>query len=209
MRAGLANRMTIFAYCAGMALSLTACGRDPYVTNGGTDFAGAHFSGSNWRQAGNWKIETEIDRITGAPSSSAYVKTRQSSNGSIYFPQPAVLQIGCLDKDAVVRIAFDFKIGTTRQSLVGYRFDEKPGHETDARITPDHQTVVLEDRNQVAQFVRELRTSKSLYVRIRSLNAARTSAEFAVEGAPEAIDSALARCPAAPLTEPPRHAALR
>jgi hypothetical protein len=48
---------------------------------------------------------------------------------------------------------------------------------------------------EVAQFVRDLATSRVLYVRIRSLNAPRTSAEFRVDGAPGAIEAGLAGCP--------------
>jgi hypothetical protein len=55
--------------------------------------------------------------------------------------------------------------------------------------------VVIEDRAEVAQFVSELATSSALYVRTRSLNASRTSAEFKVDGAAAAIDAAFAGCP--------------
>jgi hypothetical protein len=58
--------------------------------------------------------------------------------------------------------------------------------------------VIIKDPHEVAQFASELATSDGLYVRIRSLNAARTSAEFKVAGAPAAIAAAYAGCPLAP-----------
>ncbi len=50
----------------------------------------------------------------------------------------------------------------------------------------------------MAQFVDELATSGVLYLRIRSLNAGRSSAEFRLDGAPAAIDAAFAGCPLSP-----------
>ena len=58
----------------------------------------------------------------------------------------------------------------------------------------------------MAQFVSELATSKSLYIRLRSMTAERNSAEFNVEGAPAAIESALAGCPVTAPGETPRQA---
>lgn len=66
--------------------------------------------------------------------------------------------------------------------------------------------VLIEEPAEVATFVNELATSKSLYVRLRSMAAQRNSAEFNVEGAPAAIESALAGCPVAAPGEAPRQA---
>jgi hypothetical protein len=68
--------------------------------------------------------------------------------------------------------------------------------------------VVIEDKPTVVQFIDEMKTSSGLYLRIRSLNAGRSSAEFKVDGATAAIDSALASCPAVMPPEPaPQQAA--
>jgi hypothetical protein len=47
----------------------------------------------------------------------------------------------------------------------------------------------------VAQFVNDLAGSRVLYVRIRSLNAGRTTAEFHLDGSAAAVQAAFASCP--------------
>jgi hypothetical protein len=174
---------------------LGACAaRDPYVSSVGA------------ATSGNWKIERQLDRITGAPLASALVTTRKSSNSAVPFAQPAMLQISCLDKAPLVRFSFQFKVGADRNSVLGYRFDEKPGHEVEARFLQDSKVVVIEDGAEVARFVNDMATSHLLYVRVRSLNSGRSSAEFIVDGAPAAIDAAFAGCS---LEQPARRAQAR
>jgi hypothetical protein len=183
-----------------LALSAGGCARDSLVST------------ASAVPVGNWKVERQVDRITGAPLSSALLTTRNSSNTAVAFPQIATLQLLCFKSDPVVRIAFEFKVGSNQNSSLGYRFDENLGREVDARFVQDYKTVVIEDRATVAQFVSELATSNVLYVRIRSLNAGRSSAEFNLEGAPAVIESALAGCPAtapAPSQEPSKPARKR
>jgi hypothetical protein len=81
-----------------------------------------------------------------------------------------------LQRHPVVVIAFAFKIGSTRNAELGYRFDDKPGHEPRVRVVEDYKRVVIDDPNEVARFAGELATADGLYVRIRSLNTARASA---------------------------------
>jgi hypothetical protein len=56
--------------------------------------------------------------------------------------------------------------------------------------------------------IAEMQTSQTLYVLIRSLNAGRTAVEFKLDGAPQAIANAYARCPIKP-PEPPKPPARR
>jgi hypothetical protein len=171
--------------CAMVALAgLAAC-----VTNDPYTWAARATS------SGSWRVERTVDRVTGAPISSAQVITSQVSNGAIAFPPAASLQITCFKDEPLVRLGFGFRVGSNRNSTLGYRFDDKPGREAEARFLADYRTVVIEDAAEVAQFVRELASSQVLYVRIRSLNASRTSAEFRVSGAPGAIEAGLAGCP--------------
>lgn len=172
-------------------MALTACAtRDPAVT-----MAGA-------ATVGNWRIERQVDRITGAPISSAYLPTRAVSNSAIAFPPPAQLQLTCFKDQPLIRLGFDFRVGSNRNSVLGYRFDQNPGREPHARFLQDFRTVVIEERDEVAQFVRELAASRVLYVRIRSLNTARSSAEFQLDGSHAAIEAGLAGCSVTP--EPAR-----
>jgi hypothetical protein len=167
-----------------LASPLAACAtRDPLVST------------SAATPAGNWRLERQVDRVTGAPLSSAFLLTRSSSHSNVAFPQPAQLQLTCFKEQPIIRLAFEFKVGSNRNSMLGYRFDDKPGREVDARFLQDYRTVVIEDKADVAQFVNELATSNVLYVRIRSLNAGRTTAEFRLDGAPAAIEAAFAGCP--------------
>jgi hypothetical protein len=73
--------------CA-LALPLAGCLRDSIVST------------ASAVPSGNWRVERQTDRITGAPLSSAFLTTRNSSNSAVQFPQPAVLQISCLKSRA-------------------------------------------------------------------------------------------------------------
>jgi len=142
-----------------------------------------------------------VDRVTGAPISSAYLKTPNSSSSAVAFPKPASLHLMCFKDQPVVRIGFEFRVGSNLNSFVGYRFDDKPGHEINGRFIADYKTVMIEDPAELAPFIKELANSRVLYLRTRSLNAPRGSAEFEVEGAAPAITSAYATCP---IVEPPQ-----
>jgi len=166
-----------------LVLLLGACSsRDAYVGSSGAI------------TSGNWKIERQPDRITGAPIASAFVATRKSSNSVEPFAQPAMFQIACIDRAPIVRFSFQFKLGSNRNSVLGYRFDEKPGHEVAARFLQESRMVVIEDQAEVARFANELATSHVLYIRVRSISNGRSSAEFEVDGAPAAIEAAFAGC---------------
>ena len=107
---------------------------------------------SNATTSGNWKIERQIDRITGTPLPSAQLMTAASSNSAVTTTRPAGLQFTCFERQPLVRISFDFKIGA------------------------------------------DMSGSRTLYVRIRSLNA-HTTAEFSLEGTASAVQAAFADCP--------------
>ena len=90
------------------------------------------------------------------------------------------------------------QVGSTRNAEFSYRFDDKSGHRRKARFVDDYKRVIIEDKNEVAQFVAETATSNVLYVLIRSINRGRSSAEFRLDGTPAAINAAFAGCPIAP-----------
>ena len=158
--------------------------------------------------SGNWQIERQLDRVTGEPLASAFVMTSAASNSQADFAKPAMLQLMCFKDQPIVRFAFEFKVGANKNADLGYRFDDKPGHEPRVRFVQDFRVVVIEDQAEVAKFVQELATSNSLYVRVRSLHAGRSAAEFKVDGAAAAVEAALAGCPVkaqpAPTKPPPK-----
>jgi hypothetical protein len=170
-----------------LALLLGACWRDPLIYG-------------EWnKKSGNWTIERTVDRVTGAPIASAMLATETASNSGADWPGPAMLQITCFDKFPIVRLSFDFKIGSDKNSILGYRFDDKPGRDNvESRILIGYTVIVIEQPAEVAQFVADLGTSQNLFVRIRSLNAGRTVADFKLDGAPAAIEAALGGCPVPP-----------
>src|SRR3954471_22189904 len=170
-----------------VALWLRACpARDPYVSN------------SNTTSSGEWKIEKQPDRITGSAIASALLWTKNSSHSGVDYAQPAMLQLTCFERNPTIRFSFEFKIGSDKNSALGYRFDDKPGRDdVESRILLGYNVMVIEDKIAVAQFIDELVSSNLLYLRIRSLNAGRTTAEFRVAGAAAAVQAALAECPVA------------
>ncbi|WP_244628446.1 hypothetical protein [Tardiphaga robiniae] len=111
-------------------LILGGCARDPFVTERDETYAG------------EWLIPHQIDRITGAELPSAYVFA-EASNSNVDFPRVSSLLLTCIDGAPLIRFAFDFKIGSNRNTVLGYRFDGKPGHDdVGSRVVrgkPDHR----------------------------------------------------------------------
>ena len=179
-------RACFLGYMAGAGLLLAGCTHDAFVN--ATPF-----------RVGEWQIDPQTDRITGAPLSNSILMTNRVSHGGMMFAPPAKLQLACFKERAAVIFAFGFKIGSTRNAEVAYRFDEKPGHEPRGRIVNDYLSVIIDDPYEVRQLTGEMATSDVLYLRIRSLTATgRTSAEFKVAGAAPAIAAAYASCPLTP-----------
>ncbi|MGL5167968.1 MAG: hypothetical protein ACRC9K_18950 [Afipia sp.] len=175
-----------------VAVVLGACRtRDPYVVAPATT------------TSGNWQIEKQVDRVTGVPAPSAIVMTRNASNSYAEDPGNASLQLTCFDAQPMVRISFPFKVGSDTNSIFGYRFDEKPGHDNvNVRFLQQYKTVVIEDKTEIMKFVNELAGSDVLLMRIRSINAGRTTAEFKLDGAQAAIEAGFAGCPLTPPAAP-------
>ena len=162
---------------------LGSCARDPYVT------------GEDEVRSGGWFISKQIDPVTDAelPSSALF---GYASNSYVAFPKASQFQITCFDGRPLVRFTFAFKIGNDRESVFGYRFDDRPGHtNVESRIVKDRQIIVIEEPEALATFLRDLPGSRTLYIRIRSLLAGRTSAEYVLEGSGAAINAAFVDCP--------------
>jgi hypothetical protein len=152
--------------------------------------------GSTLQSSGNWKIERRIDRISGAPAARVYLqKMVLDARGQF---QTATLQLGCFNDRPIVHLAFNFRIGTQKNAIVEYRFDANPGRRASAEILSDHRTLVIDARDELAQFVGELATSSLLIVRVVSLTDPRTEVQFHTAGAQPAIEAAYANCPLQP-----------
>jgi hypothetical protein len=92
-------------------------------------------------------------------------------------------------------VIFGFRIGTNADSEFSYRFDDHADHGVEARTLRDSSVAVIEDKAEVAQFMKELAPANVLYVVISSMAKGRTSAEFRVTGPQAAIDTLSAGCP--------------
>jgi hypothetical protein len=171
---------------------LGGCARDPYVTADGETLNG------------NWYIAHQVDRVTGAELPSA-VAFALASNTHADYPRVSQLQLTCLDGKPLVRFAFDFKIGNDRDSVLGYRFDDRPGHENvESRVLRDRQIILIEEPAPLRQFIDELHGASKIYVRIRSMIAGRTAVEYDLEGSAAAIQAAYSKCPMPPPLKPRR-----
>jgi hypothetical protein len=177
------------------ALGLCACASG----NIGTPLAGG----------GEWKIEQRADRIADQPVQSAMLATR-SRNANVTKqnptnPQMASLQLLCFDGDPVVRFHFSHDVGSDRNSRLSYKLNNKPAVKPNARILQDFQTVMIEDKKDVAVFAAGLRDAKTLDITVTGLINGYTVAEFNVEGGAAAVEASYKTCPV-PAAPAPRGA---
>ena len=135
-----------------------------------------------------------MDRISGDPAPKAWIATTKTTYTRTGTPWPAVIALTCFQKRPIIRFIFEYKIGSNKNSTVAYRFDDKPGRDAEATILPDYKTIVIDDKAEVARFMDELASSNVLLVRVNSLFAGRSTAEFRVQGAPPAIEAITAGC---------------
>ncbi len=157
--------------------------------------------------AGEWKIEQRADRVAEKPMATAGLIARSrnanASAQSPVTPQLASLQLLCFDGDPVVRFHFSVDVGSNRNTRLTYKVDNDPARKPNARILQDFQTVMIEDKKDVAQFAADLRGAKRLDVSVSALVNGMTIVDFNVEGAPAAIDAAFATCPPPAQPAPP------
>ncbi len=179
-----------------LAYALGACASG----NIGTPLAGG----------GEWKIEQRADRVADQPVQSAKLSTRsrnaKAAGRNPGVPQLASLQLLCFDGEPVVRFFFTHDVGSNRNSRLSYKFNDKPAVRPNARILQDFQTVMIEDKKDVAVFASGLRDARKLDITVSALINDQTLAEFNVEGGAAALDASYKTCPvpAAPASPAPR-----
>lgn len=144
-----------------------------------------------------WQVSSKVDRISGKPSTSISVgpaQAKYSSRGSRGgFASASVL---CADGSPMIMFVFDFPVGSTGTSVVGYRFDEKPGQTPKVDFF-NSSSPVISDASAVATFLDQAQTSAKLYVRVSS-PVGQSDVEFSVNGGGEPIRQFLTTCAAAP-----------
>jgi hypothetical protein len=149
--------------------------------------------GSERPGAGNWKFVKRTDLVLGTVTVvRLYLQSYDFNKNEIEYTE---LELSCFKQQPVVKLQFPFKVGSNRSATLAYRFDEKPVRESSARFLQDFRTIVLEDKNEVADFIKELGTAQMLALSVDSLIVGRTSLRLKVQGAPQAIEAAYAACP--------------
>lgn len=159
-------------------------------------------------KSGSWRIDQRPDLITGTPVAGAFTLTTRASNSTDpLMAAPATLQLTCFENRPIAKVNFGFRIGSDRNTSLGYRFDDKPGHDSvESRVLVGFRVIVIEDAAALQQFIADLRGSSQLVVRIRSLNAGTSTAVFKVDGSDAAIEAAYKDCSLPPAREPRRTA---
>lgn len=144
--------------------------------------------------SGSWRMEHRIDRVTGKPAPVAFVTTMATNNKTTAI-RPAMLELVCSGTKPVVMFEFTLRVGAERNSSIAYRVDNRPGDDVDATFIQDHRTIVIDEPAVVAKFIEEVSAGSMLLVRISSLFAGRTVAEFRIVGAKTAFVPVLEVCP--------------
>ena len=75
----------------------------------------------------------------------------------------------CFKGQPVIHFIFIYQIGSKSDSEISYRFDDRPAHTIKPHIMRGLEIMVIEDKGEVAQFIKELAAANTLYVTINSL----------------------------------------
>jgi len=97
-----------------LALGLGACA-DPYVSTTANTISSANENRTPGRPRHRKRI------------ASALLRTRNSSHSGEDYAKPAQLQLTCFERNPVVRFSFEFKIGSDKNSALGYRSTRSRG----------------------------------------------------------------------------------
>jgi hypothetical protein len=155
--------------------------------------AGCIMAGNQRPGAGEWRFAKHTDPVLGTITTvRLYLQRYDFKSEQI---ESTELELMCFRREPVVRLSFPFKVGSNRSAALTYRFDENPPRESGARFLQDFRTIVLEDKDEVAAFIRDLGTANMLSLRVSSLVVGQTWARFKLQGAPQAIEAAYAECP--------------
>jgi hypothetical protein len=144
--------------------------------------------GAEVSYSGEWKISRSTDSVSGEKTADIQLISSATSHGSYSFPGAAKLQLVCFKGQPMVHFQFGFQIGSKADSEISYRFDDKSTHAIKPHILRGLEIMVIEDKGEVAQLMKELAAANTLYVTINSLAKGGSTASFNVAGASAAID---------------------
>jgi hypothetical protein len=144
--------------------------------------------GAEVMSSGEWQISKATDSVSGEKAANIQLISNKTSQGSLTFPGGAKLQLVCFNGQAVAHFQFGFQIGSKADSEISYRFDDKPAHTIKPHILRGLEMMVIENKAEVSQFMKELATANTLYLTINSLAKGSSAASFNVTGAAPAIE---------------------
>jgi hypothetical protein len=139
--------------------------------------------------SGDWEISQGVDSVTGGKTANIKLVASKTSHDGTTSPGGAGLQLVCFKGQPMVHFLFVFQIGSKADSEISYRFDDKPTHAIKPHILRGLETMVIENKGEVAQFLKDLAAANTLYVMINSLAKGSSAASFNVAGASAAIET--------------------
>lgn len=118
-----------------------------------------------YASATSWRYSADVDRISGKTKPSlSLAPTTARYNGRTGFGSAAVI---CGEGKPSVMFVFDWPVGATHNSIVGYRFDQKPGREPAVEFF-NTKAPVINGAADAKTFLADAKNSSSLYVRVSS-----------------------------------------
>lgn len=143
---------------------------------------------------GKWRFESRNDPISGAQVTTAWLSISSYNflSGNVYAGE---LQLMCFKSRPVVRLAFNMKVGSDRTAALAYRFDELPGQHVNASFFAREGIIVIDRKDEVVQFVDQLKDAQTLFLRVTRLRGGGFTAKFPVQGASQAVEATYADCP--------------
>jgi hypothetical protein len=143
---------------------------------------------------GLWQLRQVTDRISGKQATSANLTTFNVRQQSRKTGNGARLSIFCDSGKPVVFIAFVGLVSSRQTASFAYRIDSNPGQTLTVDASSDRKSLILKDGQHVAEFLRQIGPSSTLFVRVNSPRVGISEAEFSTAGAATAIDAALSEC---------------
>ena len=146
------------------------------------------------QSSGLWRVEPHTDRISGEQKIQAKLMTFKAAQDSRKRSIAAGILISCAAGKPYIAILFPGLVSSRVTADLAYRIDGNPGRNITATALLDRRGVYLANEQQVAEFLRQLGPSSTLFVRIASPRIGLSQAEFNTSGAAAAMNTALAKC---------------
>lgn len=166
----------------------------PLLFGGVTSSAAQSPAVERVQSTGLWQLRPQVDRISGEQKTLANLMTPKARQQSHKRSITAGLSIFCSSGKPKVAILFVGLVSSRATVDFAYRIDSNPGRQLVVHASSDRRGLELTDERHVAEFLRQLRPSSTLFVRVDSPRIGLSEAEFSTASAAAAIDAALGKC---------------